>query len=222
MTATKYIPAQDCKALTWLQTFARGIQSDPAAYQLGVSDSGLISNAVNLYEATYADAHDPAERTAVAVNVKDEARNAAITLCRQYSALIKVNAGISNGLKIAIGVRPLNRSRQSVVAPGTSPLLNVIGATPGAQTLRYADSNTPQTGAKPFGVIQLQLFVAVGPERIADPEQAKFVGGFTKNPVGIPFDNSDDGKVATYFGRWATLKGDVGPWSLPVSMRVAA
>jgi hypothetical protein len=28
--------------------------------------------------------------------------------------------------------------------------------------------------------------------------------------------------VATYFARWASRRGDVGPSSLPVSMRIAA
>lgn len=222
IVSNDYIPAEDGKTLTFLETFEQGIAADPAAYQLSISDSASITNAVNIFAAAYADSQDPAERTAVTVNLKDEARNSAVAICRQYATAIKFNAGISNALKIAIGVKPVNTSRQPIVAPSTSPLLNVIGATPGAQTIRYADSNTPESGAKPFGALQLQLFVAVGAAPIGDPELAKFYGAFTRNPVGIPFDFADDGKMATYFGRWSTRKGEVGPWSLPVSMRIAA
>ena len=32
----------------------------------------------------------------------------------------------------------------------------------------------------------------------------------------------DNKKIATYWGRWANSKGQVGPWSLPVSMTIAA
>jgi len=70
--------------------------------------------------------------------------------------------------------------------------------------------------------MQLQLFVAVGAEPSVDPAAAEFKGAFTKNPVAVGFVAGDDGKVATYFARWASRKGDVGPWSLPVSMRIAA
>ena len=57
---------------------------------------------------------------------------------------------------------------------------------------------------------------------MGDPEQAQFYGAFKKNPVAVGFDPADDGKVATYFARRASRRGDVGPWSLPVSMRIAA
>ena len=45
---------------------------------------------------------------------------------------------------------------------------------------------------------------------------------FTRNPIVVPFAEADDGKIATYYGRWASVRGEVGPWSLPVSMRIAA
>jgi hypothetical protein len=54
------------------------------------------------------------------------------------------------------------------------------------------------------------------------PDTAGFYGAFTKNPVAVGFAGTDDGKMATYFARWASPRGDVGPWSLPVSMRIAA
>ena len=46
------------------------------------------------------------QRTPVVIATKDEMRNAAEQLIRQYATLIKYNAGMSNPEKIAIGVRP--------------------------------------------------------------------------------------------------------------------
>ena len=119
-------------------------------------------------------------------------------------------------------MRPINPDRNPIEVPETSPLLNIIGCTPGAQTVRYADTNTPDSGAKPFGATSLQLFVAIADTAVDDPDLAAFHGAFTKNPIGVGFDAGDDGKMATYYARWASRKGDIGPWSLPVSMRVAA
>jgi len=205
-----------------MQTFAAGITANPGVYQLSAADGLTIQTAVNAFAAAYDVAIAPATRTPVSVNIKDNARNSAEQVCRQYAALIKFNAGITDADKIAIGVRPVNTSREPINVPDSSPLLNVIGATPGAQTVRFADSNTPDSGAKPFGAAQLQLFVAITPAAVDDPAAAQFHGGFTRNPIGVGFDADDDGKVATYFARWASLKGEVGPWSLPVSMRIAA
>jgi hypothetical protein len=55
-----------------------------------------------------------------------------------------------------------------------------------------------------------------------DPKQAQFRGTVTRNSVHVGFEPSENGKVATYFARWAGRRGDVGPWSLPVFMRIAA
>lgn len=220
--ADGYIPAEDANALVWMQVFAAGITASPALYALTVADALAISRAVDKFDAAYIVAIDPATRTAVTVAAKDDARTSAEQVCRQFATLIKYNAGISDPDKIAIGVRPVNPDRDPINVPDTSPLLNIIGCTPGSQTVRYADTNTPDSGAKPFGASNMQLFVAVDDVPITDPEAALFHGAFTKNPIGVGFTAADDGKMATYFARWASRKGEVGPWSLPVSMRIAA
>jgi hypothetical protein len=184
--------------------------------------STTISNAANSFKNALTVTSDPATRTATTIAVKDDTRATAEALCRQYAINIKFNAGISDSNKIAIGVRPVNPNRSPINVPASSPLLNVVGATPGSQTVRYADTSTPDSGKKPFGAVQLQLFVAIGTTPTNDETTAQLYGQFTKNPVGVAFDPADDGKVATYFGRWVSRKGDVGPWSLPVSMRIAA
>ena len=57
---------------------------------------------------------------------------------------------------------------------------------------------------------------------MGDPAAAGYLGGFTRTPVAVTFGAEDDGKVATYFARWAGRRGDTGAWSRPVSCRVAA
>ena len=81
---------------------------------------------------------------------------------------------------------------------------------------------TPDSPAKPFGATELQLFRTIGTAPATDPEQAQFYGKFTKNPVGVAFQPADNGKQATYFARWASRRGEVGPWSAPVSLAIAA
>jgi len=220
--ANSYIPQQEAAALAWMQVFAAGITANPGMYELAAADATAIQNAVDAFEAAYDVAVNPATRTKGTINLKDETRAAAEAICRQYAKLIKYNAGISDSSKIDIGVRPVNNSREPVNVPDSSPLLNILGATPGSHTVRYADSGTPDSAAKPFGAAQLQLFVAVDTNPIANADGAEFYGAFTKNPIGVGFSETDDGKMATYFARWASLRGEVGPWSLPVSMRIAA
>ena len=220
--ADDYIPPSDAGARDWMNTFAAGISASPATYGLSPADAGAIQAAVDAYNAAYQVAVDPATRTSVTVNEKDTARNATEQICRQYALLIKHDAGVTDADKLAIGVRPVNPQRRPIACPRTSPILAVIAATPGVHTLRYSDSMTPDRPAKPFGASELQLFVFVGEAVATDPAEAKFAGKFTKNPVSISFGPADNRRQATYFARWASRRGEVGPWSASASLAIAA
>jgi hypothetical protein len=220
--ANSFIPHRDVDALTWMQNFSSLITAAPARYALVAADATSIATAVQEFSTSLTVALEPSTRTKVTVNTKNEKRAAAESVCRQYAGVIKRNAGVTDSDKIAIGVPPINNERTPVPAPGSSPLLNVIGNTPGVQTVRFADSTTPDSGAKPTGAFQLQLYVAVGDAPAVAPEAATFQGAHTRNAVRVSFQSTQDGKVATYFARWCGIRGDVGPWSLPVSMRIAA
>ncbi|MFG0329675.1 MAG: hypothetical protein ACF8PN_07235 [Phycisphaerales bacterium] len=221
----RFIPRADAAALAMLKAFADGIEANPALYMLTPPDAAAIRKAVDAFEAAYRVAKDERTRTKVAVAAKDDARRSAEQIVRQFAGIIKANAGVSDPAKIAIGIRPRGAGGGGtpIGEITSSPLLRIIGATPGAHTLRYADANTPERSAKPFGAANLQLFCALtddAPE--ADPPAARFIGAYTRNPIGVEHPHADDGKVATYYARWATRKGVAGPWSNGISMRVAA
>ncbi|HEY8668965.1 MAG TPA: hypothetical protein VIL86_20115 [Tepidisphaeraceae bacterium] len=216
------IPPGQAAALAWMETFAAGVATAPATYHLTVPRAAAITAAVDAFAAAYVLALSPASRTAVTVLVKDELRISAEGLCRQVAGEIKIDAAIADSDKIAIGVKPPNRTRTPIQVPETSPLLNIVAATPGVQELRYHDASAPTRAAKPRGAAQLQLFCAVGAAPLAHPRAADFRGAFTRNPVTVKFGAGDAGKVATYFARWSTARGATGPWSLPVSMHIAA
>ena len=103
-----------------------------------------------------------------------------------------------------------------------SPLLKILGSTPGRHVLRYNDSLAPDRSAKPFGAHQLLLYRAVADERVSCPEQATFYKGFTRSRMPVDFKQEHDGKMATYFACWSGRRGETGPWSESVSMRIAA
>jgi len=222
MPSNDYIPAEDSLFRTWAENFAAGISAAPALYMLTAANATSIQGVVDDFVAALTTSSNEATRTKATIIAKDDARAIAETLCRQYAMLIKDNVGITDSDKVNIGVRPINPNREPIECPQTSPLLAILGNTPGSQTLRYADTNTPDSRAKPFGASELQLFRAIATEEPAPLASAQFYGKFTKNPIAVQFAEADDGKIATYYARWASVRGEVGPWSLPASMRIAA
>lgn len=217
-----YIPRNDDAFRTYAANFASRLTANPALYMITPGQAATVQAVVDDYVAKYTIAAEPITRTKQTIIDKDDARSVAETMIRQYAIDVKNNEGITDGDKVNLGVRPINPDREPIDPPTTQPLLNVLGALEGMQTLRYADANTPDSAAKPYGVIGLQLFRGVGETEPIPKEQCQFLGSFTRNPVDVMFDDADDGKIATYYGRWATAKGEVGPWSVPVSFRIAA
>ena len=135
------------EALNWMEIFSQGITAAPATYGLVAADATAIATAVNAYATAYAANIDPATQTQVTVITKNETRDAAEEVCRQYAATIKHNAGVTDDDKIAIGVPPINNQRTPLPVPESSPLLNVLLDGPAAQTIRFADSTTPDDPA---------------------------------------------------------------------------
>jgi hypothetical protein len=217
-----FIPQADAPALDWMLNFAGWLMDDPWRFGIAPSVGVSIAQAVDRFGEALWVATQPATRTTVTTQAKRDARKSAERICRQQARIIKYNDGILHADKIAIGVRPQNPKRTPINVPLSSPMLKIVGAASRSHSLRFNDSNTPTSRAKPFGAIQLQVFVALADAPVRDPEMAHYFGGASRNGFEVEYEHEADGKVATYFGRWVSRRGDVGPWSSPVSMRVAA
>lgn len=217
-----YIPQQDEALRSWANNFAALITAAPATYGLTAPDAVTIQAVADAYDAALTIAVNPSTRTAPTVAAKDSARAALLDTCRPYAQNVRANLGVTNEDKLALGLNLIVTTRTPIPAPDSNPLLSVIGATQGVHTIRFADANTPDSRSKPFGAIALQLFINVGVAPVTDPDTAVFYASVTRQPFGVQFTSGDNGKVATYFGRWITRTGLVGPWSPPVSFGIVA
>ncbi len=67
----------------------------------------------------------------------------------------------------------------------------------------------------------MQIWMAVTDEPVTDVRKAELIGIYTTCPITVHHENENAGKTASYFGRWVTMRGLMGPWSLPVWMQSA-
>jgi hypothetical protein len=211
--STPYIPTKDNEFSVWSANFALVLSTAYAAYGLAASDATAISAADATWQAAYAVATTEATRTKVTVAAKDLARNQCKALERGYANVIQANSGITQDQKADLGLTIRDTTKSPIPAPTTSPILTIVGATPGQLTVRYADQNTPSARKKPVGAIALQLFAATSATVISDPSTLPLKASVTRNPVGLDFVSGDAGKTAYIAGRWITRRGLVGPWS---------
>lgn len=225
--ANPYIPAQDSLFDLWLLNFSTLLTANPALYGLTAGNATAVALSNTNWHAAYLLAIDPPTRTKPSVAAKDAARSDALAVVRPFAIQIRNNAGVANIDKLNLGLTVPDLTPTLIPAPTSAPALTILGATVGQHTVHYTDGDSPtQRGKKPFGVIQLQLFVAVGVAPTSDPADARFYGAFTKNPIAVNYDFADRGKVATVFGRWVTRSGpfgvaQVGPMSDGASLNIA-
>jgi hypothetical protein len=216
------IPNRQADALNWMLPFSSGIQASPVTYMLQSADATKISSAVNTFASALSEATNPSTRTKGTIAAKDAAYATARQICGDYARVIKVDVRVSNQAKQDIGITPPKPGRTPQPPPDSAPSIAVIGATVGTHTLKYVGADGVEKIQKPRGVTNIEIYRVVADEPVTDENLAVFYSAYRRNPIGVIFDHAADGKVATYFARWADAKGQRGPWSLPTSMRVAA
>lgn len=236
-SAAPYIPARDSTLDSWADNFSTLITANPATYGLQPADAVAIAGAFTTWHAAYLLGGstgsppvpvNPSTFTSVTVAAKNSAKFAMIIILRTYASQVRINPGVSNSDKIALGLNLPNNTPSPIPVPLTFPLLSIVSAGPGTHVIRFADSATPAIRAKPFGAIGMQLYRGVGVVAISDVSLTDWYAQLTSQPFQSSFLIGDSGKVATYFARWITrgkpvgdAAAQVGPWSSPVSLGVA-
>lgn len=217
-----YIPSRDSDLDPFLNNFQALIAADPTDFGLAAGDATAITASYTAWHLAFEAATNPITRNHITIAAKDAQKILTLDVVRTYAATIRANVAVSDSLKLQLGLHINDDLPTPVPPPSTYPLLTISGSGIGLQDLRAADQLTPTRRAKPAGSAGLLVFRAIGTAPTVDPADAAFMGFVTKTKFTSSFASPDDGKVATYFARWTNGKGELGPWSGPVSMRIAA
>lgn len=212
--ASGYLPQPLPDFLLWTTNFAALITANPALYGLVAGDATTIQTSADDFATAYGISTAPATRTPVTVEATITARNTLVQIVRGYARIILANAGVADSDKLALGLRLRDTVNTPIPVPLTNPVIEILGATPGQITCRYHDSaQSALIKSKPFGAIQMQLFITFGTVAPVTPSAAPFYGVVTKAPFIINCPNGSAGQTAYIYGRWVTQKGLVGPYS---------
>lgn len=212
------MPPKDADFDAWLTNFSALITATPTAYGLTAPDAVAIAAQQTAFASALATATDPSTRTPPAVAAKDAARATAQAVVRPFAQNVKLNPSVTNMQRSDLGLSIDSFPPTPIPAPTTAPALVLVAATPQTHQLRYYDSTTPATKAKPYGVKGIEIRRAVGTAVAVDPDTAAYYTTWGKSPNLSFFGALEVGKIATYWGRWTTTSGpggriQTGPWS---------
>ena len=111
-------------------------------------------------------------------------------------------------------------ARRALGGRDSAPSICVAAITGHSHVLRY-EQTAVVSGRKPPGAVALQIFRALGDSFDVDAADARYLGTFTRNPIEIRLDQSEDLKVACYVARWISRRGVPGPWGNIVRQRIS-
>jgi hypothetical protein len=222
MANGSWIPLKDGDFETFTNNFKTLVASNPATYGLQNSDSTAITNAYNSWHTAYLAATNGSTRTHGTIATKNQQKANLLTVIRGYGATIRANKAVTVQAKHDLGVTVADTQPTPVPPPTTMPVLEITKIATGYQEVLARDEGAGTSRARPHGSAGLLLYRAVGDTAANDPSTATFLTFVGRPSVQSTFPGADRGKTATYFARWTNAKGEVGPWSQPVSGCIAA
>lgn len=218
-----YMPKSDSGKRVWMENFIRTIADAPDVYGFSADDVDHYTRVIGSYLDAHRRAKDPDRRTTTTVREKNDARERAVELCRTRAMQIKADPTLTHAQKLAVGIHVDDDILTPVQRPHGIPKIVVLGSPTGGHTIRFLPRDAFGSKAKPKGVTHMLLYAAIGDEPGLGVQHARLLGAYTKQPfdVNYPPGCGVEGKHATYYGRWLTGKGDIGPWSPGASMIIA-
>jgi len=216
-----YIPQKQSLYDAWMLNFTTLLTANAALYGQTAGVAAGCAAAYATWHAAYLLTTSSSTKTKSTVAAKDAAKAACSLVVRPVAMAIRNNLGVSNSDKSNLGLTIVDQTPTPVPPPATSPMLDVLGATPLQHTIRFHDQNTPTSRAKPAGVFFGELHAAVSATVVSDPNTLPVNQYVTKQPIAVTWQQADVGKTAYYAMRWVNRRGQVGPWSPIATFTVA-
>lgn len=219
-----YIPARDGEFDAWFANFNSLITATPTNYGLVAGDAVIIDAQFDIWHPAYVLLTVPATNNSPNVAAKDVARANALAVIRPYAQRVRANAGVSDALKVGLGLNLQPATLTPIPVPPNVPVLQSRGGLPQKMIMAFNDSILSGK-VKPYGAVQIELAVKYSTAASVDPDTALLLSLVTKSPVEVSWPSAERGKVATVWGRYRLRSGpggisQAGSWSDPLVVTV--
>jgi hypothetical protein len=222
MAGSSWIPNKDADFDTFSTQFKVLLAANPTNYGISSADATAITTAWTSWHTAYMVATNGSTRNHGTIQTKDQQKANLKSVMQSYGATIRANHAVSDELKINLGLRVRDVHPTPIPPPSTAPALLMGAMRQGLQQVRATDETTPNSRAKPAGTAGMLVFRSVADGPVTDPTQAQFLVFAGKTAFECTYTPVDNGKTATYFARWTNAKGEMGPWSQPMPVSIAA
>ncbi len=220
-----YLPTTDAGVLNWARNFRDQIAAvaDPTTIGLSAAAVTEYEGLVSDYTDKYAIATDSATRGGSTINAKNIAKKALITASRTFGQAVTRHPGVTNEQRYDMGLTVRDDEPTPVPVPTTKPVFTIATTVGRTITMRIRDEHTPDTRARPEGIIGATIMMYVGDEASQDPMAWTLLASTSKTNVtlDVPLSVPADSRV-WIAGFWYNTKSQSGPVSDEVSTVIRA
>jgi hypothetical protein len=222
---TKFIPDGDSDFALTGRAFARAIERDPSRFMLSGEDAQRIVSAIDEFRGALTVTTAPGGCTKGDRSRKDEARDRAKAIVREYGNVIRANPKVSHIDKMTLRIKQRPERPKNRKCPQTPPVLffkGIVEAGSEGQkkhVLKFLDEIGCGTRAKPAGAVRLELFVELVapdeplPTHPGELGRAWYLGSFSRNPMVVEYPVPTTPMKVVYWARWANATHKTGPFS---------
>ena len=216
-----YLPAGEAQFTDWVGHFLGTLTKKPEAYHVSQSEIDELTAEYDQFDEQYKEAIAARDAAQAAMQARDDQRQELEARIRSTARRIQADDRVTDANRREAGLPVHKTSRKPVPAPTSAPMGNVILSNRLEQVLYFSDSENKRR--RPAGAIGVEVYMCVG-DAVApvNPSNYKFVEVCSRSPRKFDFNESDANRVAHYLLRWVNHKGEVGPWSAPISGTIPA
>jgi hypothetical protein len=219
MKNTDYVPGMESKFLIWSENYVNALVAN--AERWGIPQNTLTGlNALHTtFKEKYALAENPATRTKIAVQAKNDAKKAFIANIRRvYRSFVLYNENVTNDDRDLLQVPIHDTTATPATAPTTAPAGTINTAVHLRHTIKVVDTaELSKRGGLPAGVHGFETWRKTGGEIPVNNNDFAYLNFSSTSTLTVDYPLEDAGKTVWYRFRWATNTNQHGPWSEIVS-----
>lgn len=222
MASVTFVPSTDDKLLTWSTTFKTILSADFAAYSFTSAQAAQYAAAHDAFAAAVAVVAVPSTRSKISIAAKESKKRDLVFLARGFGGMIQRNPGLSDEMKLAIGVT-VRKPPTPRPIPATKPKLTVDRVDGWTMELSATEAGSARKNRKPKDAAGIMLFSCVGVGDIVpmDLSKYRFEGSSTRTVFTVQVDPTVAPGSPIYFvAFWFNSRQQSGPACAPVKTYV--
>jgi hypothetical protein len=213
MSTIDFIPRADNPFLVWQKTLLAYVQNKLGAWGIPQTPVNELQTLTANFGNALAVTENPATRTKVTVQAKNDARKAVESKTRLFlKAYVTYNPAVTDADRDAMSLPIHKTTRSDVSVPTTTVEAEVSLPSPGVIEISYHDAASGHR-AKPEGVHGAEIAWSILATPPVDWKELTHSSFDTRTPLRLTFEGAERGKTLYFALRWENTRSEKVPWS---------